>query len=199
MPGIFDEIITKGVRQGQIPARTQDARNWYRNIASNYGRINEKRFVQGEVDRMKITAKPGNMYMYLYNPKWKEELPYYDRFPVIFPFRVESDRFWGINLHYLPIPLRAKLMDSLYDITNNNRFDESTKLRMSYQILNSASKFRYFKPCIKQYLFSNLVSKFIYIYPSEWDIAIFLPLERFEKANKQQVWSITRKQVSENR
>ena len=90
-------------------------------------------------------------------------------------------------------------MDSLYDVTSNNRYDETTKLRINYQILNSASKFRYFKPCIKQYLFNQMQSKFVYVYPSEWDIALFLPLERFTKASKSQVWAETRKLVSENR
>jgi hypothetical protein len=203
MAGVFDEILTSGVRSGQVPSRTQNAREWYRTRAQEYGRegprINEKRFVNGEQGRLRVQPKPGHMYMYLYDPKTKDTLPYYDRFPLIFPFRVESDRFWGINLHYLPLPYRATLMDGLYDITNNNRFDESTKLRLSYQVLNSASKFRYFKPCIKQYLFNQMQSKFVYVYPSEWDIALFLPLERFAKASKSQVWSATRKLVSENR
>jgi hypothetical protein len=91
------------------------------------------------------------------------------------------------------------LMDNLYDVASNKRYDETTKLRISYQVLNSASKFRYFKPCIKQYLFNQMQSKFVYVYPSEWDIALFLPLERFSKASKSQVWSATRKLVSENK
>jgi hypothetical protein len=134
--------------------------------------------------------------MYLYDPKYKDTLPFYDKFPLIFPFHVESDRFWGINFHYLPPPLRAKLMDSLYDVANNQRYDESTKLRINYQILNSASKFRYFKPCVKQYLFTQMKSKFVYIYPSEWDIALFLPSEKFSKASKAQVWAESRKSVA---
>jgi hypothetical protein len=202
MAGVFSEIITTGVRSGQIPSRTNDAREWYRNTARDYGnttgRINERRFVNSDPGRLKVEPRPGNMYMYLYDPKTKDTLPYYDRFPLIFPFRIESDRFWGINFHYLPLPYRAMLMDQLYDTANNRRYDESTKLRINYQILNSASKFRYFKPCVKQYLFSQMQSKFVYIYPSEWDIALFLPLERFSKASKTEVWAQTRKQVMSN-
>ena len=208
---IFDELLTKGVRTGQIPSRTQDAREWYRNAAKNYGssvrksgtregrtdfaKINEKKFIGAEPQRLVNTLEPGSMYMFMYDPKWKETLPFYDKFPLIFPFKVESDRFMGINLHYLPLQFRAKLMDSLYTTKNNNRYDESTKLRISYDILKGAAKFRYFEPCIKQYLFKQMQSKFMYVYPSEWDMALFLPLERFEKASKAQVWSATRKQV----
>lgn len=209
--GIFDNILTSGVRSGQVPARTQKARDWYRDTAKHYGhtirkggkeagrkdyaRINERKLLQANEDRMTTTIKPGNMYMYLYDPKYKEELPFYDRFPLVFPFHVESDRFWGINLHYLPLGLRAKLMDALYDLANNRSYDETTKLKMSYQILKSASKYRYFKPCVKQYLKSHLKSQFMYIYPSEWDIALFLPTEKFTKASKTQVWADSKKKL----
>jgi hypothetical protein len=193
MAGVFDTIITKGVRSGQVPARTDAARKWYRETASGYGRISERAMMRNEADRLTSTIQPGNMYMYMYDPKYKDVLPFYDRFPLVFPFKVESDRFWGINLHYLPLSYRAILMDSLYDLTNNTRYDESTKLRLSFQTLNRAAKFRYFEPCVKQYLFSHLNSRFMYIYPSEWDIALFLPTERFAKKSKTQVFANSRK------
>lgn len=197
MANVFSDILTNGIRQGQVPSRSQAAREWYRKQAQGIGkRINERRFVNSDTTRLVKTIRPGEMYMYLYDPKYKDTLPFYDRFPLIFPFRVEGGRFWGINLHYLPHNYRALLMDSLYEITTNNRYDESTKLRISYDILNSSSKFRYFKPCVKQYLFEHLQSQFIYIYPSEWDIALMLPLERFTKASKPQVWSNSRQIIA---
>lgn len=200
MAGVFDEIITKGVRSGQIPARTQAARDWYRSTAQTWGntnsRVNENRFIRQEPSRLTNEARPGSMYMYLYDAKHKDTLPFFDRFPLIFPFKVESDRFWGINLHYLPLPMRAQLMDALYDIRTNSKYDETTKLRISYQTLSSASKFRMFKPCVKQYLFSQMQSKFVYIYPSEWDVALFLPFERFSKATKTQVWAQSKKIIA---
>ena len=182
MASVFDKIITQGVRAGQIPARTDKARNWYRDAASDYGKINERKLVSGNPTRAVSTIKPGEMYMFMYDPKYKDTLPYYDRFPLIFPFKVQADRFWGINLHYLPHRHRAILMDALYDTINNTRYDESTKLQISYKILTGSSKLKFFKPCVKQYLYSQLNSKFLYVYPSEWDIALFLPLERFSKA-----------------
>jgi hypothetical protein len=96
-------------------------------------------------------------------------------------------------MHYLPLQLRAKLMDALYQTANNDSYDESTRLRINYNILNSSSKFRHFKPCIKHYLTGQVKSRFLYVYPSEWDIALFLPLERFEGANKSTVYADSRK------
>lgn len=198
MSEVFDKLLATGIRSGQIPGRTQKARDWYRDLASRQGRVNEKRFVNADLDRVTQSPHPGSMYMYLYDPKTKEQLPFYDKFPLIFPFRVQGDRFWGLNVHYLPHTHRAKLMDSLYDLKTNSRYDDTTKLRMSYQVLSAASKFRFFKPCVKQYLFSHMQSKFVYVHPTEWDIALFLPLERFAKASKAQVWSDSRKRISEN-
>jgi len=198
MANIFDELITKGIRAGKVPARTEEARKWYREIASKQGRINERQLINSDSDRITKVIKPGAMYMYLYDPKHKDTLPYYDRAPLIFPFKIERGRFWGINLHYLPLELRAKLMDALYGTRINSRYDESTRLRISYQTLNSAAKFRYFEPCVKQYLFNHMQSKFMYIFSSEWDIALWLPTERFAKASKTQVWADSKKKVLSN-
>jgi len=190
---LFDELLTKGVRAGQIPARTQAARNWYRDAARDFGSVNEKSLMRS--DRNRLTANPqvGSMYMFYYDAKHKDTLPYFDRFPLIFPFKKVDGGFMGINMHYLPLQYRAKLMDSLYDLTTNERYDERTKLELSYKLLNSAGRFRYFKPCVKHYLTGQLRSRFMYIYPSEWDMALFLPLERFQGASKTKVWSDTRK------
>lgn len=190
---LFDELLTKGVRAGQIPARTQAARNWYRDAARDFGSVNEKSLMRS--DRNRLTANPqvGSMYMFYYDAKHKDTLPYFDRFPLIFPFKKVDGGFMGINMHYLPLQYRAKLMDSLYDLTTNERYDERTKLELSYKLLNSAGRFKYFKPCVKHYLTGQLRSRFMYIYPSEWDMALFLPLERFQGASKTKVWSDTRR------
>lgn len=196
MATIFDTIITQGVRAGQIPARTDQARAWYRDTAKQFGKsINEKSLLNKDRTRLVSKIEPGNMYMFMYDPKYKETLPYYDRFPMIFPFRVEGDRFWGINLHYLPHRTRAQLMDSLYDLVNNQRYDETTKIQGTYELLNRAARSRWIQPCVKQYLFSQMNSRFMYVYPSEWDIALFLPLERFSKASKSQVWADTKRSM----
>ena len=133
------------------------------------------------------------MYFFMYDAKHKETLPYYDSFPLIFPVDRTENGFYGLNMHYLPLQLRAKLMDSLYDVTNNERYDESTKLKLSYNILKSAEKFKPFKPTFKRYLTSNVRSRFVEIAPAEWDIALFLNAEQFIGATKTKVWADSRK------
>ena len=137
----------------------------------------------------------GGMYMMLYDAKTKAKLPYYDKMPLIFPYRRVPGGFMGLNMHYLPLQLRAKLMDALYDTANNTSYDETTRLKISYKILDKAAKYKAFQPCLKRYLNSQVQSKFMYIYPSEWDIALFLPTERFVGATKATVFADSRRQI----
>ena len=116
--------------------------------------------------------------MFLYDAKYKQKLPYFDRFPLIFYTGPTSDGFYGMNLHYLPPLLRAKLFDAI----QNNQYNQGA-------VIAAASKLKYYKPCIKRYLNSNVRSRFVQIYPDEWNLAIFLPTERFSGGSKSEVFS----------
>jgi len=185
-----------------MPSRNSTARIWYREKAKEVGKVNETSFFRSaDSDRLKNSGqfKIGNMYMFYYDPKHKDTLPYYDRVPLIFPINRAQGGFLGINFHYLPLKLRAKLMDSLYEVTSNDRFDDTTKLQISYRVLNASTKYREFRPAIKHYLFDHVRSKLMYINPSEWDVALFLNIARFEKATQTQVWEDSKKTIRGNK
>jgi hypothetical protein len=190
---IFQSVAKKGKAEGITPNKTASARNWYRDEASkltsrnvNKNRMmNDKQNVVGSIS----TTDIGSMFMFFYEPKGKATLPYYDIFPMIFPIGFQEGGFLGINLHYLPPYLRAKLMDALYSTANNNKYDDTTKLKLSYNMLNSAAKFGAFSPCVKRYLWDHVQSKFLYVEPTNWDTALMLPLERFQKATKTKVFN----------
>ena len=191
---VFDDLLAKGVRAGEIPARTDSARDWYRNRARTT-RVTPDRLIRSDRERLTSRVMIGRMYHFFYDPKHKKTLPYYDRFPLIFPFKRVRGGFLGINLHYLPLRLRAKLMDELYTLSRDNRYDENTRLRISYNVLNGAAKYKYFKPCVKHYLTPHVKSRFLEVYAAEWDIALFLPTERFVGANKRAVHADSRKMI----
>lgn len=193
---VFDDILLRGVRSGQIPARTTEARNWYRDQASQVRRAvanPDKLIREMGTDRYENRFRLGHMYMFAYDPKHKDTLPYYDRYPLIFPINKAKGGFLGINMHYLPPVLRAKLMDSLYDVASNNTYDENTRLRINYNILNGASRFKEFKPTVKHYLTAHVRTKLVYINPSEWDIALFLPSPQFVGASRSKVYADSRR------
>jgi len=191
------QLFTDMLEKATDPTHaTNNANLWLREQAQSVRNVNNpKQLLTKQTDRMVTAVTIGRMYLFMYDPKMKEELPYYDRFPLIFPFKRVQGGFYGINLHYLPHMMRAKLMDSLYILANNKNYDDTTKLRLSYQLLHSASKFRYFEPCVKHYLNSQVRTRFLWVPADQWETALFLPLERFVGATKQQVWRDSRRMV----
>jgi hypothetical protein len=190
---LFTQILNEAP---DVSKRTDNANMWLREQALGVRNVsNVKALVSQQSDRLVSQLTVGRMYMFAYDPKTKDDLPYYDKFPLIFPFRRVQGGFYGINMHYLPHVLRARLMDNLYTLANNTNKDDTTKLRLSYQLLDSAAKFRYFKPCVKHYLNTQVKSRFLWIPANQWETALFLPLERFTGATKQQVWRDSRRMV----
>jgi len=148
-------------------------------------------------DRQRMTESTfiGSMYFYYYDPKTKETLPYYDKFPLVIPIERYTDGFLGLNLHYIHPKTRIILLDKLSQFTNNKKYDKTTRFRLSYDLLSRASKITEFEPCIKRYLYSNIQSRFLEIAADEWDIAALLPVENFQKSSKSKVWSDSRKRI----
>lgn len=191
---IFQQISKEGSAAGVKPG-DEEARDWYRSRAMEFQQVDSARLMRNK-DRLytRITQQDvGRMLMYFYDPKHKDKLPFYDRFPLIFVMELYSDGFLGMNLHYLPPTYRARLMDALYMIERKDNVRQSQKLRMSYSLLNSAAKYRYFRPCIKRYLTNHVKSRFLYVPYEEWDIALMLPTARFRKAKQTTVWNESRK------
>lgn len=199
---IFDGILNRAAKAGISPSTKRDARAWFRKQAQSVT-ANPTRMIRSNAQR--LTDKPmiGRMYLFNYDPKYKGKLPYYDKFPLVIPigsgrtsgFASSGGSFIGLNLHYLPPTLRAKLMDALYATATTTELNETTRLRISYNILQQATKYRFFKPCIKRYLTAQVRSKFFYIEPTEWEMALFLPLDRFVGANKSRIYRDSRDRI----
>jgi hypothetical protein len=137
-------------------------------------------------DRQKFLM--GGLYFFVYDPKLKAELPYYDRFPLVIPLKRTSDGFIGLNLHYLPLRYRIIFLKKLLPLAIYNDEDEIKRIRITYPILDASSKYKEFRPCIKQYLYSHVRSRILSVEHNEWDIAVFLPIQQFKKAKPQEVW-----------
>jgi len=119
----------------------------------------------------------GKMYFFWYDPKHKKTLPMYDRFPLVFPIEEYNDGFLGLNLHYLSFSDRSALLGNLMKFRNNDKMNATTKLRVTYDLLNKTSRISSaMRPCIKRYLFSQIKSPFVEVTAEEWDIAAKLPV-----------------------
>ena len=196
---IFDSLVSKAEGAGI----KRDSRAWFRKQAQAVN-ANPALMLRSQANRLTNIPLIGRMYLFRYDPKTKNKLPYYDRYPLVIPIGTggktggtasSGGSFLGLNLHYLPPVLRAKLMDALYNVASSKTIDDKTKLKVSYDILSQASRYRFFKPCVKRYLISHVQSKFFYIEPTEWDMALFLPLDRFVGASKNVVYKDSRNRI----
>jgi len=130
----------------------------------------------------------GKMAFFIYDPKYKATLPYYDKFPLTIIVNIGSDYFEGLNVHYLPPKIRSIFLVRLFELLNNDKMNKSTRFEISYKMLKSASKLKYFAPCFKRYLYSHVKSRINIIKPEEWHNAILLPVAKFSGASKAAVW-----------
>ena len=134
----------------------------------------------------------GNLNMFFYDPKFKKTLPYYDRFPLVLPIERYSNGFLGINLHYLPIPLRIRLLDELMDYSTDTNFDSKTKINANYSKLKNV---KLLKPTLKRYLAGKVKSRFRRVDADEFTVATLLPVQRFTKSSAAKVWNDSRSMI----
>lgn len=194
MANLFQKLEIQAFRAGITP-RTAESREWFRKKAQALRRINRETLMKDDALRLTKENLPGSMVMYFYDPKHKETLPYYDKFPLVFIVGSAKGGFHGLNLHYLPPILRAKLLGKLIDLKNNNAYNESTRLKLSYELISKSSQYKEFAPCFKHYLTAHVKSRFAMVPAAEWEIATFLPMAQWEKSSSNQVYKQSRKMI----
>ena len=194
MSNLFAKVEQEAFRAGITP-RTKQSRDWFRSKLSSMG-VSRSTLMRDEQLKLVNKSQPliGSMNMFFYDPKHKKTLPYYDRFPLSVIVGPAEGGFYGLNLHYLPPVLRAKMLDALMGVTNNKKYDDSTKFEISYKLLVATSRLRFFKPCYKHYLFAHVKSRLARVSAPEWEIATFLPTADFE-GSKGKVYSDSRRMI----
>jgi len=189
------------LRQDAVGGTTAKAVRWYSQKISqlNPSTYRPSRLMEGTPSGLgalqsKFGFLPGDFYLYFYDPKTKDKLPYYDIFPLVMPFDIATnkegiiDGFVGINFHYLPPMLRMKLFAAVKEHTNNDRFDDKTRVMLTWNTLRHAAAFPGILSCVKRYLFSHIQSSLLKINPFDWKTAIMLPVQQFQKTSTQTVW-----------
>ena len=186
--------------QYDLKTAVKKSRAWFEQqvLIMTRQQLTPQRVLNGNPEQLVTRIMPGHLYMFVYDPKTKAELPYYDRFPLVFPFRKTPDGFIGLNMHYLPYPLRINRLDNLLTYASNQRFDETTRLKYSWALIDGMSKYAAAKPCVKQYLVGHVRTQFRQVESSNWATAMLLPVERFVGASKQEIWADSRKIIRKN-
>ena len=190
----FLDKLKSAINTSNATAKARAAGDWFKEKAKQAGASARMRTV---TPSQLLKRQPddsgspiGKMLFYKYDPKWAKKLPYWDMYPLVFPFQKAPGGFYGINLHYVRPRDRAILMDQLNGFASNDKYDKTTTLQLSY---NTLKRYGRAVPCVKRYLGSHVVSQTVRIDADEWEIAIFLPVERFQKESSAIVWKDSRK------
>lgn len=191
MSNIFQKLELAAFRN-QITPRTKESREWFMKKAKVIKGINREALMKEEPLDRGARRILGSMQMFFYDPKYKETLPYYDRFPLAIIVKPAKGGFLGMNLHYLPPILRAKFLDALMDNVTSKKSPDA-KFKLTTRLLASAADLEYYKPCIKHYLNEHVRSNFAEVKAPEWEIATFLPTALFEKADQRKVYNDSRR------
>ena len=97
---IYQTILKQS--HAQTFEREEESQRWFRQKASEVSKnktvptniILEKEHVPS----IKNIKQVGSLFLYNYAPKHKKTLNYYDTFPIVFPFKMVTQGFYGLNL-----------------------------------------------------------------------------------------------------
>jgi len=155
---IFEEIQekTRGKSQSRDWYREQLAQKLPRNIITD--ERSDEIGDELERDRNITTTFPRlyNLMFYQYKAKWRQELPFYDKYPLSFVLEKDSRSFFAVNLHYYSPEERMGIAMSLAE----DRIPRFTK---------GAHK----------YLLSEVRSPYLVLAQQEWQTMCLLPVEEF--------------------
>lgn len=191
----FLEELEKLSKNNKIFAlRKSQALDWYRNkIKALLGSKSLEPNSIFDKKNYKNSPEIGNIVTFKYSPKTKIILPYYDMFPLVLIIKMVPGGFIGLNFHYLHPTKRAFFMEKLYEYQTINAQTTKNKapktiINIKYNTLVQKASLISYKACIKRYNTSHIKGFFYTLLPNEWDIALFLPTEKFVGAKKEKVW-----------
>lgn len=177
---LFNRYLDKARRSGINPNGSKESIDWFRRVVTKDGSIGNIGKVTENLYRAKFV--PGEMITYSYDPKLADELDHYDTHPLIIYLDNTKDGWYGLNIHYMPPVVRAKIFSELHY--------NSKSLQSIAKSLSADSRL---KVCLKRYIARQVMDKPMKIPKDVWQIAISLPYDKFEKMSKKSVWNSIKK------
>ena len=189
------KVVNQFARTTNLNLGDERATRW---LATNLSKIKTTMRQDNYIDNSKTLIRkqltPGNMVFFGYMPKTKDELQFWDEFPVTIILHPQKGGFLGLNLHYLPPSARADFLNKLLKYVSDPNWvkhnNTSVEFRVTYGLLKNSARMKAFKPCIKRYYYNHIVTKVAYIDPMQWKMVPFFPLDKFKGASRADVWAL---------
>ena len=150
--------------------------SWYRKTVSDLGdRITARKLMNS--GKLNGIPSRGRLNMFFYDPKFKQVLPYYDRFPLVLPLETIPGGFMGLNFHYIRPVQRISLLNNLQRYASGG-MKPSTRIDATYDGIKNV---RIARNTIKKYLYGHVRSSFLRVDFDEAALAVMLPVQQFKK------------------
>lgn len=157
----------------------KDLTDWINNKAMD--------LTSGEVHRTLLNSDRGgksivgNLYFFKYDPKHKDTLNIYDRYPMAFPIKLYKDGFLGVNMHYLPAGERRLFVRTVNEFKQTLREGDRFKNNAEFITMLERTKriYKIMPQAVHRYLNDHTRSKFIRILPEEYDKAVQLKIDEW--------------------
>lgn len=177
---LYDELV-KALDSKANNLRPEEARKWFKDRIASAVKDRNRRVARS-------IPKVGELVTFLYDPKTKDELPYYDQFPLSFVVDVYDDGFLGISTHYLRPRDRLALYKRFLRLATDTTLKDTTRLRLTYRTLRDNKQYLLGKSCLKRYLYSHMLSVPTVVPATEWELTLGLPMAMFKKASAAEVY-----------
>lgn len=112
--------------------------------------------LQRDTNVMRVYPRIFSLMLYGYKAKYREELPFYDKYPLAFVLDVQPKSFFAINLHYYTPSQRIGIVQNLAE-----------------------NKIPRFEKGAHKYLLSEVRTPYLHLAQQEWETICILPLEEF--------------------
>ena len=160
------------IKQGGI----RKSVDWYRqNVATLSDRVTAAALMRS--GKLNGIPSRGRLNFFYYDPKYKQVLPLYDRFPLVLPLETIPGGFMGMNFHYIRPVQRISLLNNLQRYASGG-MKSTTRIDATYDGIKNV---RIARNTIKKYLYSHVMSNFLRVDFDEAALAVMLPVQQFKK------------------
>ena len=207
----FLSKVSDAVSSGTVEKEVKRSAVWFKEkikglkgeLRNRFSKTNARTFYREAPDkfvpdRLGRRMYLGDMFCYWYNPKHRMSLPYYDMFPLVVIAEPLPTGFSGINLHYIPPLVRARLLGKLMDSSDID-IDIKSKLRSQWSFIRNFSRFPEVRGAVKKYLTRQVTSRMYKVNPVHWKSAIFLDTQQFVGAREGEIYRQSAKRPERKR
>jgi hypothetical protein len=195
----------------------RDALDWLFNMGFDMERLAQTKHKSTEEhldlrtvsrDEFLLYMNPAMLYSHIYDPKTKDQLPFYDVLPLYFPIDFRSDRMLAFNIHYMPPATRkmfiANYVRLLEDEAIKRGFANAEnlppmflqKIGMSYlnelYTTNNMVIGGILRQCVRTYLYSHIMSDLNIVKLKDWGKAVNIILPQFVKQSDSYIYKTIR-------